>query len=98
MERELSDIKESDIVRVLMPKGARLSKDTVTRYLNTRFYFGEAKNAAFSVVGEADLYLGDISLRGEFVRLVRGSALSESEKEDILTYGLSALRGEEAEL
>ena len=98
LERELSDIKESDIVRVLMPKGSRLSRDAVSRYLNTRFYFGEAKSAAFSVAGEADLYLGDISLRGEFVRLVRGSALSESEKEDILTYGLSALRGEEAEL
>ena len=98
LERELVDIKESDIVRVLMPKGSRLSKEAVARYLNTRFYFGEAKKAAFSVAGEADLYLGDISLRGEFVRLVRESALSESEKEDVLAYGLSALRGEEAEL
>ena len=36
----------------------------------------------------------DRTLRGEFVRLVQASNLSETEQEQVIQYGLKALAGE----
>lgn len=41
---------------------------------------------------------GELSLRGEFLRLVRASGYEEADKADILRAGLAALRGGEVEL
>lgn len=98
LEKAVTDIPSGDVVRVLLPKGAQLSRDFVSNYLCSRFYYGEAKEAAFSVAGEAELFAADVSLRGEFVRTVRALHIPDAEKEEILLYGLAALRGEEADL
>ena len=39
-------------------------------------------------------YRYDISLKGEFVRLVLGSAMTEEETEQVLRLGIHALTGE----
>ena len=40
-------------------------------------------------------YQYDVSLRGEFIRQVLASELSDKEKEDIILLGVKALGGEE---
>ena len=40
-------------------------------------------------------YESDISLKGEFIRLVLGQDLTDEEKRKIITTGIKALSGEE---
>ena len=90
----LAEISASDIVRVLLPDACPLKQELVSAYLADRFFYAEVKKVTLSVAYTAERYQEDISLRGEFVRSVLRTALSESEKEDVLLYGLSALLGE----
>ena len=43
-------------------------------------------------------YEKDISLKGEFIRLVMGAELSEEDRDKIICAGLQALGGEEITL
>ena len=47
---------------------------------------------------EKETYEHDISLKGEFIRLVMASDKSPEEKEQIICCGIRALSGEEVEL
>jgi len=63
-----------------------------------KFYFIKFND---QTVAKHDLseFINDISLRGEFIRLVYDDgALSDNEKRDILSYGYKALSGEEFSL
>lgn len=62
--------------------------------LNQQFYFAKIKDESRLSVNEQDL-AHDISLRGEFIRQVWHSTLSESEKDQVITLGLKALAGED---
>lgn len=97
IDRSLYSIPSSDMVKIVF-RGDRnpdLSFDLSyfeQRYRpNFRFVKVEDKTrlAVF-----ADDFKGDISLKGEFVRIVRASKLSEEEQDDILECGIRALRGE----
>lgn len=94
LEGLLLEIPAGDIVRILLPDACPLSRELILRYLDGRFFYSEVKRITLSVAYTAERYKDDISLRGEFVRMVLLSSFSEQEKEDVLTYGLSALRGE----
>ena len=58
------------------------------------FYFIKVKDETKLSVNYQD-YEGDISLKGEFVRLVSESDLSEEEKSMVIRAGILALQGEE---
>ena len=45
-----------------------------------------------------EAYQNDVSLKGEFIRQVLGSDLSERDKAAIIRAGVSALAGEEVSL
>ena len=62
--------------------------------LAERFYFAKVKDETRLLIN-ADDYAHDISLKGEFVRRVMASSLSESEKERVIACGFRALSGEE---
>ena len=70
---------------------------TVEKYLSDYFYFVSVKDKT-----KISLDLGEISeeisLRGEFLRLVYSSDLSEEDKRDIITFGFNALSGEEIDI
>lgn len=62
--------------------------------LSSRFYSVKLKDESRLALAAAD-YENDISLKGEFVRLVLASDLPQEDKDRIIVAGLAALRGEE---
>jgi DNA repair exonuclease SbcCD nuclease subunit len=59
-----------------------------------KFYFVKIKDESTLEVTIKDIE-NDISLRGEFIRKVLSSKLSEEEKEMVILVGLKALQGED---
>ena len=59
-----------------------------------KFYFAKVKDETRLSIN-AENYAHDISLKGEFVRRVMASSLSQSEKERVIACGFRALSGEE---
>ena len=62
--------------------------------LNNYFFFAKISDETFLKITQDD-YLNDKTVRGEFVRLVWESDLSPEQKKTIISYGLSAIKGEE---
>lgn len=62
--------------------------------LASRFYSVKIKDESRLALAAAD-YENDISLKGEFVRLVLASDLPKEDQDRIIVAGLAALRGEE---
>ncbi len=62
--------------------------------LSSRFYFAAVKDESRLLLSPEN-YQNDISLKGEFIRRVMASGLSEEEKERTIACGLRALSGEE---
>jgi len=67
------------------------------KMLEGRFYFHKIKDESRLKI-EKETYEHDISLKGEFIRLVMASDKSPEEKEQIICCGIRALSGEEVEL
>ena len=68
--------------------------DWMETKLKEAYYFLKVKDQTRLLIRPED-YQYDVSLKGEFVRQVMASELSEEEKEEILRLGLRALNGEE---
>ncbi|MBQ3600498.1 MAG: DNA repair exonuclease [Lachnospiraceae bacterium] len=64
------------------------------KQLQEQFYLAEIKDDTTFKVDYTE-FLGEESLRGEFVRLVQSEELSEDEKAMIIRCGIKALSGEE---
>ena len=66
------------------------------KMLEGRFYLLKIRDES-RLKFEKETYEHDISLKGEFIRLVMASDRSDEEKERIICYGIRALSGEEVE-
>lgn len=66
------------------------------KMLEGRFYFLKIKDESRLKI-EKETYEHDVSLKGEFIRLVMASGRSDEEKEQMICYGIRALSGEEVE-
>ena len=103
-ERVLSSVEEipgTDLVKVVLVGQcqAEAEKDLVhlTDVLSERFYYAKIyDNTRLLILPES--YRNDVSLKGEFVRRVMASGLSEAEKERVIACGFRALMGEEVGL
>ena len=83
----LSLVGEIEDVHLKQPEQIRL-------LLDGRFFFSKLKDATRLRL-RPEGYENDVSLRGEFVRRVmKNEALSEEDKQRVLTFGLRALEGE----
>ena len=67
------------------------------KMLEGRFYHLRIKDESRLKI-ERETYEHDVSLKGEFIRLVMASDKTEEEKEQIICCGIRALSGEEVEL
>ena len=96
----VADIDGSDMVKVTLTGelAPEVVRDTLhlLRVLNERFYFARIKDECRLLIRPED-YLGDISLKGEFIRTVLASPLTEEQKQRTILVGLRALRGEEVD-
>ncbi len=98
---EKNGAQECDMVKIIFTGNYTLdtNKDLnqLLTYLQNRFFFARIRDNSTMQIS-ADDYKNDISLKGEFVRSVLSSELSEEEKQQVILYGIRALRGEEMEL
>ncbi|MBE6633709.1 MAG: DNA repair exonuclease [Ruminococcaceae bacterium] len=69
----------------------------IAHLLSECFYFAKIANKTRQLV-HPENYLHDVSLKGEFVRRVMASSLTESEKERVIACGFRALSGEELDV
>ena len=94
----VSDIPQRDMVKVVLTgkktAEAMLDLAHLRGILAERFYFAKVKDETRLFINAED-YAHDISLKGEFVRRVMASSLSDSEKERVIACGFRALSGEE---
>lgn len=98
IKEETEDISKNDMVKLVltgsyMPE-SRIAQKYLYNMLAGDFFFIKIKDETRLFLEPLD-YEHDISLKGEFVRLVMTSDLPEHEKTMIIRTGLEALTGEE---
>ena len=71
-----------------------IDKDILSKKLNEHFFFAKVKDKTKLKI-EIEEYSTDKSVRGEFVRAVWESDLTDEQKSKVIMYGLNALKGEE---
>ena len=91
-------IPATDLVKVTLTGGVR-AHDVIDRVhlssvLADQFYFAKINDETRLQIDPAE-FANDVSLKGEFVRRVLASNLSETEKERVIACGFRALSGEE---
>lgn len=88
----------SSLVRIVLYGDVNVECELDTSFLEEQFadyfYFVKVQDETKLLVDYKD-YEGDVSLKGEFVRLVSKSDLSEEEKSMVIRAGILALQGEE---
>ena len=97
-EAALDGIRSSDLVRLVLVGTRRVGFNPDLAALSARFgdryYFFEVKDETSLLISASD-YEHDLSLKGEFIRLVMSDpSMSEKKKEDVISCGLAALLGE----
>jgi DNA repair exonuclease SbcCD nuclease subunit len=97
----VGEIPTTSLVKVVLNGACRAEQskdvDYLLSVLSDRFYFAKIYDETRLLINPED-YRNDISLKGEFVRRVFASNMSDAEKERVLACGLRALCGEEVEL
>ena len=97
----VSHIPSSDLVKIVLTGSCEpdAQKDIahLSGVLSERFYFAKISDRSRLLIRPED-YRHDISLKGEFVRRVMASKLSDEEKERVIACGFRALTGEEVGL
>ncbi len=94
-------VSKESLVRINLCGTVSFSDDhlaqTVESYLADYFYFVSVKNKT-RIQPNISAAKDEISIKGEFLRLVLSSELSDNDKNEIISLGLSALGGQEWEL
>ena len=100
-EQALGGISRENLVKLTLTGSFTLEtqKDLhfLQKMLEGKFYFLKIKDESRLKI-EKETYEHDISLKGEFIRLVMASDKTDEEKEQIISCGIRALSGEEVAL
>ncbi len=100
MVKALEGIGSSSIVRIRAEGALRPGEERffaqIKHEIETEFFAFEIKDKTKILIDKTD-YEGDVSLKGEFVRLVTEKIKDESERDRIIECGLAALLGGEFE-
>ena len=96
VKKALLGVPESSLVRVRTEGALRPSEEKffsqIERELKDRYFSFEIKDKTGLLIDRTD-YEGDISLKGEFIRLVSESIEDADLRDKIISCGLSALLG-----
>ena len=92
---------EKDLVKIVLSGSVSIDCEKDTDYfakaLSDYFYFVKVYDNTKIAVDYRD-FMKDASLKGEFVRLLHSSDLSEEMKTEVIRLGLKALNGEDIEV
>jgi DNA repair exonuclease len=98
MKRASQNIDKKDMVEFILTgaadPSARIAKKYLYNLVESDFFFVKIKDETKLIFDPKD-YENDISLKGEFIRLVMASDAGEADKIKIIRTGLEALAGEE---
>ncbi len=98
VEESLMGVPKEDLVEVVLqgevPPEAEKDARWLQKWLEDACYFLKVKDETRASIHPED-YRYDISLKGEFVRLVLSSDMPEEEKNQVLRLGIRALAGED---
>ena len=98
MKRASQNIDKKDMVEFILTgavdPSARIAKKYLYNLVESDFFFVKIKDETKLILDPKD-YENDISLKGEFIRLVMASDADEADKLKIIRTGLEALAGEE---
>ena len=101
MRHAAEGIDQGDLVKFTLtgsyPPDAHKDLPFLRTMLSDRFYSVKIKDSSHLQLDAAS-YENDISLKGEFIRIVLSSELPAEDKDRIICAGLEALRGEEISL
>ncbi|MBR3973489.1 MAG: DNA repair exonuclease [Oscillospiraceae bacterium] len=101
MEKAAAGISPDSLVKFTLTGEYTLETQKDLRFLKkmleSKFWFVKIKDESRLMIDKAS-YEHDISLKGEFIRMVMASDRSEEEKEQIILCGIRALSGEEVAL
>ena len=101
MKEKAQSIPSEDMVEFLLSGGVDPTANIAVSYLQNLvkrdFFFVKVKDETHMAIHPED-YKNDISLKGEFIRLVLASDASEEDKAAMIRTGLQALMGEEITL
>ena len=100
MEQAGSAVPASSLVKFTLTGTHTLETQRDFRFLEkmleSRYYYVKIKDESRLEIACED-YEHDISLKGEFIRMVLASDKTEEEKERIIRFGIQALLGQEVE-
>ncbi len=94
----IEEIKRDDLIEIILKGKVSIEADWNLSYLEQKFqeeYYAFRLRDKTTLDINPDDYRYDISLKGEFIRLVLGYDCSEEDKKTIIQMGLKALAGEE---
>lgn len=98
MERAAAEVPEKDLVKFTLTGSYTIQTQKDLRFLKKmlegRFYFVKIKDESRLQINRED-YEHDISLKGEFIRMVLASDKPQEEKDQMILLGIRALSGEE---
>ena len=101
VDAEIADIPSKDMVKIVLEGEIDEQTDIDAVYLarryEERFYFAKVYDRV-SLLINYESYKNDISLKGEFVRLVSAQDIDEDRKKAIILTGLRALSGREIDI
>ena len=101
MEQAGSQIPGSSLVKFTLTGTHTLETQRdfkfLEKMLESRYYFVKIKDESRLEIARGD-YEHDISLKGEFIRMVLASDKPQEEKEQIIRWGIQALLGQEVTL
>ncbi len=93
-----NSIPDKDMVKIKLVGNYNLSlikqNELLNEYLNDLYYFAKVVDESKLAINPKD-YEKDISLKGEFIRTVLQSKLTDEEKNEVIEYGIKALMKEE---
>ena len=97
MSTAASDVPREDLVKFTLKGSYTLETQKDFRFLQqileSNYYFVKIKDESHLELAK-ESYENDISLKGEFIRMVMGSELSGEEKDKVICAGIQALSGE----
>lgn len=98
IEKASSSVSPDSLVRFVLQGSYTLETQKDFRFLlpilQKQYFFAKIIDESELAISVED-YKYDISLKGEFIRMVLASERSDQEKEQIIRYGIQALTGEE---
>lgn len=101
LKAKLSAIDKENIVKVVLTgkrkADTQIEKENLEKKLNEKFFHAKVKDQSILDMTSVE-YLNEISLRSEFVNIVKKSNLTNDEKDKVIEYGIKSLLGEEIDL